>query len=197
MEWKSKLVRIVIITWFVYALASFFASGTLLSPVVLDQLVITLIGVVFAVTSFKLKHIFSYISLVLGLICWTLINEQVLLVFNTYGVSFESLNAILDYKDVFALSGLLFLTISFVYHTILVFKQENKLKGWLIGGFYAVFLISTFFENKYTSDYGILLASLPTTIICLRSDSDGVSHLFYLTWLLVTSLTILRLFAMF
>lgn len=197
MEWKTKLVRLVLITWFVYALVSFFANGSLLSPLVLDQIIVSLIGLLFLVTSFNVKHIWAYLSLVLGFVSWTLINEQVLLVFNTYGISIESLNKILNYKDELAFAGLLFFTIAFIYHTVLVLAQENRRKGIVIGLFYLVFLASTFFENNYTSEFGILLASLPTTIICLRSDSDGVSHLFYLTWLLVSGLTILRLFAMF
>lgn len=193
MEWKTKLIRIVIITWIIYGLSTFLMSRSFLAPIVLDQFIIVLIGLIFLVSSIKVKNIAAYALLVLGLLGLTSINEQSLTMLSTFGEINDEINSWLNYRDEIGLFSLIALSGSFIYHTILLMKKEFFWKGIVVGVFYLFFISSMFFENSHVSNFGILLASLPTTIICLKSDLKGVNHLFYLTWLLVSCLTILRL----
>jgi hypothetical protein len=168
-------------------------SRSFLAPIVLDQFIIVLIGLVFILSSFKVKHIGAYALLIIGFIGLTSINEQSLTVLSSFFDMNSEINSWLNYRDEVGLFSLIALSGAFIYHTILLIKTEFLWKGIVIGVFYLFFILSMFFENSQVSNFGILLASLPTTIICLKSDLKGVNHLFYLTWLLVSCLTILRL----
>ena len=193
MEWKTKLIRIVIITWIIYGLSTFLTSRSFLAPIVLDQLIIVLIGFIFLVSPIKVKNIVAYALLILGFIGLTSINEQSLTVLSSFGEMNDGINNWLTYRDEVGIFSLIALSGAFIYHSILLIKKEFLWKGIVVGVFYLFFILSMFFENTQVSNFGILLASLPTTIICLKSDLKGVNHLFYLTWLLVSCLTILRL----
>jgi hypothetical protein len=145
-------------------------SRSFLAPIVLDQFIIVLIGLIFLVSSIKVKNIAAYALLVLGLLGLTSINEQSLTMLSTFGEINDEINSWLNYRDEIGLFSLIALSGSFIYHTILLMKKEFLWKGIVVGVLYLFFISSMFFENSHVSNFGILLASLPTTIICLKSD---------------------------
>ena len=140
MEWKTKLIRIVIITWIIYGLSTFLTSRSFLAPIVLDQLIIVLIGFIFLVSPIKVKNIVAYALLILGFIGLTSINEQSLTVLSSFGEMNDGINNWLTYRDEVGIFSLIALSGAFIYHSILLIKKEFLWKGIVVGVFYLFFI---------------------------------------------------------